>query len=170
LPQLLSVSLLTLVALSTTIVLHVFHGLNPMLNTCLNAALALLWTVSFALLSWWSSGTLRHLCTRADWDDDTGMSICRTYKALFSFALIGLVATLVALVLDVHVQRTATRRGKFARVGLEDMGKRVDGLDANPNPQASLGHGKRAGEGYALPEEQFRYQDDMAYSGAGGRF
>ncbi|KAF2679724.1 hypothetical protein K458DRAFT_374533 [Lentithecium fluviatile CBS 122367] len=174
---LLSVSLLTIVSLTATILLHLFYGLNPLLNTCLNAALLLLWAVSFSLLSWWSSGTLRHFCTRANWDDDTGVSICRTYKALFSFSLIGLVATLVALVLDVHVQRGVTRRGKFAKVGMGlgevDKGG-VRGVDVeehetNPNPSALMGARKRGGEGYAVPEEQFAYEEDLGYHGAAGQ-
>ncbi|KAF2242212.1 hypothetical protein BU26DRAFT_524402 [Trematosphaeria pertusa] len=179
-PQLLTVSLLTLLALSTTIVLHCFYGLNPLLNTLLNAALLTLWAVSFALLSWWSSGTLAHVCNRANWDSDIGISICRIYKALFSFSLFGLVATLLALVLDVHVQRGANRRGRFAKLQLLDNKREFDGgidgaelvmteREANPNPMARGARARRGGEGYALPEEQFAYDEDTGYHGAGGQ-
>lgn len=184
--QLLAVSLLTIAIFLATTILH-FFGTSPLqtplTNTLLNAALLLLWAVSFALLSWWSAGTLRHVCTRANWDDDTGISICRTYKALFSFALLGLVATGAALFLDIKAQRGATSRGKFTRVGvgLDEMDKgRVGGHgesmedggsagESNPNPVARRKGAQRGGEGYGVPEEQFAYQEEMAYHGAGGQ-
>lgn len=171
-----AVSLLTILALTTTIVLHCFYGLNPVLNTALNSSLALLWSVGFSLLSWWSSGTLTHVCNTDNWDDDLGIAVCRLYKTLFSFALLGLVSTLLALLLDVRVQRSATKRGRFQQ--LQMLGG-VDGKtdedvhahEANPNPAARKKHGqqKRGGEGYALPEEQFAYDGDTAYHGAAGQ-
>jgi hypothetical protein len=174
--QLVAVSILTIVFLTTTIVLHCFYGLNPVLNTLLNSALALLWVVSFSLLSWWSSGTLSHACSRDNWDSEVGISVCRLYKALFSFSLLGLLSTLVALALDVHVQRQATARGRFQQIGLvASDGKKgraarhevVDEHETNPNPSASRYN--RSGEGYALPEEQFACGDDTSYHGAAGQ-
>ncbi|KAH7074315.1 hypothetical protein FB567DRAFT_537155 [Paraphoma chrysanthemicola] len=180
---LMSVSLFTMLSLSVTIILHCFYGLNPVLNTILNSALALLWAVSFSLLSWWSSGTLSHVCNKDNWDDDVGMSVCRLYKALFSFSLLGLVSTLVALILDVHVQRQATRRGRFQQlgmvagdtksgpaVGLQSLENAAED-DANPNPSANSRNKKqkRGGDGYALPEEQFAYGEDTTYHGAAGQ-
>jgi len=144
------------------------------LNTLLNSLLALLWAVSFSLLSWWSSGTLSHVCSRDNWDSEVGVSVCRLYKALFSFSLLGLVSTLVALILDVHVQRQATARGRFQQIGLvsagDGKGGRVDGdrHEANPNPSAAR-QKRGAGEGYVLPEEQFAYGDDTTYQGAAGQ-
>lgn len=154
--------------------LHCFYGLNPLLNVVLNSVLLVLWSLAFALLSGWSSGTLAHVCNRANWTDATGVAICRTYKALFSFSLFGVVSTLVALILDVHVQRGATKRGKFAKLQLVDNEKEfdaseaVEGEERNPNPTAR-GKVQRGGEGYAVPEEQFAYDDDTTYHGAGGQ-
>ncbi|KAF1936395.1 hypothetical protein EJ02DRAFT_359211 [Clathrospora elynae] len=176
---LMAVSLFTLLALTTTITLHIFYGLNPLLNTALNSCLALLWAVSFSLLSWWTAGTLAHVCNVNNWDSDTGVSVCRLYKALFSFALFGLVATLGALGLDVRVQRSATRKGTFQQLDvLGGDGKSVGSVDergyregegeANPNPTAARTR-QRGGEGYALPEEQFEY-NNTAYEGAAGEF
>jgi len=179
---LLAVSLLTMIALTTTIFLHCFYGLNPVLNTVLNSALALLWAVSFGLLSWWSSGTLSHVCNVDNWDSELGISVCRLYKALFSFSLLGLVATLVALGLDIHVQRQANVRGRFQQVqvhgGDGKAGERfeekdIDGFDEqdlNPNPVAKGRRtGKRGGDGYALPDEQYVYDEDTTYHGAAGQ-
>jgi hypothetical protein len=178
-----TVSVFTMLSLSATIVLHCFYGLNPVLNTILNSALALLWAVSFSLLSWWSSGTLSHVCSKDNWDNDMGMSVCRLYKALFSFSLLGLVSTLVAVILDVHVQRQATRRGRFQQLGMVASDTKNSaavghgcldhpgGDEANPNPTAMCKNKnqKRSGDGYALPEEQFAYGEDTTYHGAAGQ-
>ncbi|KAF1850303.1 uncharacterized protein K460DRAFT_273142 [Cucurbitaria berberidis CBS 394.84] len=177
-----AVSLLTILALTTTIVLHCFYGLNPVLNTSLNGALTLLWSVAFSLLSWWSSSTLSHVCNVDNWEDELGISVCRLYKALFSFALLGLVATLLALLLDVRVQRNATQRGTFQQLqmmgggdGKREVGEQEhdehDEHEVHPNSTAARrnhGQQQRGGEGYALPEEQFAYED-TAYQGAAGQ-
>lgn len=139
----------------------------------------MLWAISFSLLAWWSSATLASACAVENWESELGQSVCRTYKALFSFALLGLVATLAATGLDVHVQRSSTRKGKFQSLALQggkrggahelDAGLDVDdGIwDTNPNP-AALGASRPRGEGYALPVEQFGYAD-TAYAGAAGQ-
>ncbi|OAK96567.1 hypothetical protein IQ06DRAFT_44665 [Phaeosphaeriaceae sp. SRC1lsM3a] len=168
---LMAVALLTLVCLTATIVLHCFYGLNPLLNTILNSVLAVLWAVSFALLSWWSSGTLSHVCSKDNWDDELGISVCRLYKALFSFSLLGLLSTIVALVLDVHVQRQAVARGRFQAIGMGEVNEKNDlgaEHESNPNPSASRQR-RQNGGGYALPEEQFAYGDDTGYHGAAGQ-
>lgn len=41
--------------------------------------------------------------------------------------------------------------------------------EANPNPTARNQHRQRGGDGYALPEEQFAYEEDTTYHGAGGQ-
>jgi hypothetical protein len=167
-----TVALLTLVSLTTTIALHIFYGLNPVLNIVLNASLAFLWAVAFSLLSWWSSGTLAHVCSKESWDNELGVSVCRLYKALFSFSLMGFVATLVALGLDVHVQRQAGVRGRFQAIGMvagDNKGGQgnMDEHESNPNPTAR--GQQRSGEGYTLPEEQFAYGEEIGYHGAAGQ-
>jgi hypothetical protein len=172
-----AVALLTLLSLTTTIVLHCFYGLNPALNTILNSILALLWAVGFALLSWWSVGTLTHVCDTDHWEDDLGVSVCKMYKALFSFSLMGLLATLLALVLDVHVQRQAGARGRFQQIamvagdakrGQESVQEDEDQHESNTNPSA-VNRQRGAGAGYTVPEEQFAYGDNMGYQGASGQ-
>lgn len=138
----------------------------------------MLWALSFSLLAWWSSATLASACSPSSWENELGQSVCRTYKALFSFALLGLVATLAAVGLDVHVQRSSTRKGRFQSLALQggkareaqELDADVDAgiWDTNPNPSALRDSRSRGGEGYALPEEQFGYAD-TAYAGAGGQ-
>ncbi|KAI8931591.1 hypothetical protein NX059_011245 [Plenodomus lindquistii] len=175
-----TVSLLTIIALTTTIALHYFYGLNPVLNTSLNSSLTVLWAVSFSLLAWWSSGTLAHVCNVDNWGSDAGISVCRLYKVLFSFTLFGLVSTLLALLLDMKVQRSAVKRGKFQQLDtLGSDGKRngqmhdhrgknedADGLDVRRLQQK---HNDGSGGRYTLPEEQFTYDDSFAYAGSAGR-
>ena len=166
-------SVLTLLALALTIALHMRHGLNPFLNLGLNSSLGVLWAVSFALLAWWAAGTLGSACVVETWETETGVRVCRAYKALFSFAALGLLATLGALGVDVHVQRCSTSRGGFVSLGVMDgeaEGKRGGdvGWDANPNPAALRGSARRGGEGYKVPDEQWGYED-TAYTGAAGQ-
>jgi hypothetical protein len=172
-----AVALLTLVSLTTTIVLHCYYGLNPALNTILNSILAVLWAVGFGLLSWWSAGTLTHVCDKENWEDDRGISVCKMYKALFSFNLMGLLATLLALILDVHVQRQAGARGRFQQIamvagdakrGQASVQEDGDLHESNPNRNAVNRH-RGAGAGYSVPEEQFAYGDNMGYQGAAGQ-
>lgn len=169
--QLLAVSLLTLLSLTFTIILHFRQGLNPSLNLALNGVLAVLWSVSFALLAWWSARTLASACAVKEWESEMGSGICRTYKALFSFALLGMLGTLASLGLDVHVLRAATGRGRFVSLRMGTGKRGDDGVDegiwdSNPNPAALRDSGVRGGDGYAVPEEQFGYAD-TGYAGAG---
>jgi hypothetical protein len=111
-----AVALLTLLSLTTTIILHCFYGLNPTLNTILNSSLALLWAVGFSLLSWWSAGTLAHVCNTDNWEDDMGVLVCRMYKALFSFSLMGLLSTLLAEAGSNRLRWLVEMRSKDKRV------------------------------------------------------
>ncbi|KAF9697576.1 hypothetical protein EKO04_004239 [Ascochyta lentis] len=178
---LLTISLSTLTSLTLTILLHIRYTLSPPLNLALNTILSLLWTLSFALLAWWASSTLTHACVLATWESETGVRVCKSYKALFSFALLGMLASWGAVGVDVFVYRGSVKKGRFVslgmgeakkgRRGLDEGDEDVDGgiWDLNFNPAALRGAGrKRGGEGYALPEGQFGYAD-TAYAGAAGQ-
>jgi hypothetical protein len=93
-----------------------------------------------------------------------------------------MVATLAALGLDVHVQRSSTSRGRFvslrtfdgkggnARDGGTELDVDDEIWDTNPNPAALRDNARtRGGEGYTLPEEQFGYGEDTAYQGTAGQ-
>ena len=87
---LLSASLASIVALTVTIFLHCLLGLNPLLNIGINALLAVLWALSFGLLTWYMSDTLGDACDKEHWNEDVGVMVCREYKALWTFTLVGL--------------------------------------------------------------------------------
>jgi hypothetical protein len=167
--QPLAAALTTLLTLLTTTIMHTISPLSPLLNLTLNGFLTFLWTPSFALLTWHSSLTLSHICNQANWDTSTGISICRLYKALFSFTLFGFISTCLALWLDVKTRRRLRRRGTFSALE-RNAGKRGferpgEVQQTNPNPSVR-GEGNRGGEGYMVPEEQFRYEDTGYYGAA----
>ncbi|MCJ1362687.1 hypothetical protein MMC16_001793 [Acarospora aff. strigata] len=110
---LLAVSLLTLITLTLTILFYFCRALNPFFNMTLNIGLCVLWALSWSLLTWYMSGTLLHKCNTKNWKDDSGTMVCRIYKALFSFALLGLLSTISALLLDIIVRRRQSKRGTY---------------------------------------------------------
>ena len=83
-------SLFSIAALTFTILLHCCTGLNPRLNIAINSFLLILWALSWSLLTWFMSGTLSHMCDVENWHEDVGIMVCRIYKALFTFTLVGL--------------------------------------------------------------------------------
>jgi hypothetical protein len=89
--QLTGVALFTLLTQTVTIVFYFCHALNPLFNLLVNAALSIFWATGFGLLAWaMSGGTLMHKCNIKNWGNDAGIMVCRLYKTLFTFALIGL--------------------------------------------------------------------------------
>ena len=129
---------------------------------------------------------------------DMGVMVCRLYKALYSFCVLGVVATIGALGLDIYVQRSSTSRGKFAPIGGEkgahvrvqeepayaggysDAGghsyahshEDVSGVgnldERNPNPMMRGANRGGDRQGYA-PVEGGMYDEDTEYRGASGR-
>jgi len=160
-------SLITIVALCTTILLHCCFGLNPRFNLVINAVLFLLWGAGFGMLSWWANSTIFHQCNTVTWNDEVGIMVCRIYKALYAFGMLGFVSTLLALVLDIVVFKRATRLGKYNamrdgdnKVGVtpyNDTHMDLPSYNAQPNRQLD-------NAGYGVPEEQFGY--DTTYHGA----
>ncbi|KAH9828450.1 hypothetical protein Tdes44962_MAKER02368 [Teratosphaeria destructans] len=114
-----SASLFSIAALCSTIVLHCLFGLNPRLNLAINGFLSLLWVLSWTVLTIYISGTLAHVCDYEHWNEKVGIMVCRIYKALFTFALVGMVSTIAGLALDIYVYRLQTRRGIYR---LQDLG------------------------------------------------
>ncbi|KAJ9620268.1 hypothetical protein H2203_008033 [Taxawa tesnikishii (nom. ined.)] len=184
------VSILTVFFLTVTIILHCCFGLNPAFNLGLNTCLFVLWGMGFGMLAWWMWGTLTHYCDVLNWNDSTGIMVCRIYKALFTFSLLGLVSTICALGLDLHIHRLSARRGRHHR--LEDMDNKRrspavrgpytdDGHRESttwereefeprnseafevPKQSGSSGAKNAQNQGYSVPEGQFDY--DTGYHG-----
>jgi hypothetical protein len=100
------------------------------------------------------------VCSAETWDSETGVAVCRLYKALFSFSLVGFVATVGALGLDVRVRRKEGGRGRWEAIGME---RKREEEERERNPAARR---ERGGAGYEVPEEQF--EEETGYHGAGG--
>ena len=88
--QLLSVSTFTTAWILATVFFYHQRSFRPSLSAVANGGLTALWVLGFALLTWNIRPLLAKQCTPADWSGDIAMSICRLYKALESFAIIGL--------------------------------------------------------------------------------
>ncbi|CAF9902911.1 MAG: hypothetical protein ALECFALPRED_000066 [Alectoria fallacina] len=110
---LLAVSILTVIALVTTSILHLTLTLNPKYNLLSNLSLLILWVLGLSLLSWNLGWTLGHRCTPVTWHNDSGIMVCRLYKALTAFTVTGLVSTLLALALDLRVHKYSTLLGSY---------------------------------------------------------
>lgn len=166
-----TVSFLTVVFLTTTIVFHMMTGLSPRLNLLLNSILLVLWSIGFGLLSYWMSGTLKHHCDVLSWHDETGIMVCRIYKTLFTFSLLGFISTIAATTLDVHIHRLSTRFGRHMR---------LDNLDQKPlaptsrGPYSDADHRDmhdadlegRPSEAFDMPSGGYGAQNGVAYDQA----
>ncbi|KAL9110482.1 MAG: hypothetical protein Q9227_005026 [Pyrenula ochraceoflavens] len=113
---LLAVSISTLVYLTATAFIHVFYGLSPRLNLGLNALILVLWTISLGLSSWNMSGTLGDKCDSKHWETGAGVMVCRLFKALFAFTVMGFVCGAAAVFLDFKVYRRNISRGMYGNM------------------------------------------------------
>ncbi|KIX03788.1 uncharacterized protein Z518_07341 [Rhinocladiella mackenziei CBS 650.93] len=163
----LAASLLSLLTLLITSIIYACAFLSPLINLLANVTITILWTVGLALLTWNMYGTLGHSCSRANWASDDGMMICRTYKALYSFALFGWLSQIALIVLDIRSRRVQTALGKYnkmaAAAAAADAGRDVK-LDSLS--RSSWGHDS-AGERevpYGIPD----YGDDATRALRGG--
>ena len=82
--QLLTASLLSVVALAFTMTMHSCVGLNPLMNLMINGGLTFLWGSTWAVLTWYMRDTLANRCSLEQWAVEGGVMICRVYKALFT--------------------------------------------------------------------------------------
>ncbi|KXG48170.1 uncharacterized protein PGRI_020400 [Penicillium griseofulvum] len=117
---------LSILNILLTSVIHCSCGLSTKLSISLNILLTILWALSLGLLSWSIATTITTSCTIAYWGNSTGISVCRSYKALFAFNATGLVSYIAAVWLDVVVRRRQTRLGVYdamgSHPGLDDSG------------------------------------------------
>ncbi|KAJ8062578.1 hypothetical protein OCU04_009103 [Sclerotinia nivalis] len=110
---LLSISLVTVAALTLTIILYNFTYLSPKFNCLLNGTASIFWMLGFGLLSWSLSNTLKKSCDVQTWRSSTAVGVCREYKSLWTFTLIGTLSTLAALALDIWTHRKTIEKGIY---------------------------------------------------------
>ncbi|KAJ5105652.1 hypothetical protein NUU61_002999 [Penicillium alfredii] len=119
---LLITALLSIFNAVLTTVIHCSCSLSTRLSITLNTILVLLWAISLGLLSWSMANTILTTCTPQYWGNATGMNVCRTYKALFSFTVSGLAAYIAHLWLDAVVRRRQNRLGTYGPMGSDEPG------------------------------------------------
>jgi len=157
-----AVALFTILTQTVTIFLYFCHALNPLFNLLVNAALSIFWSTGFGLLTWAMSGLLLHKCNASNWGNDAGIMVCRLYKTLFTFALLGLISTFSALVLDIIVRKRENARGRYIRANdsKAPAGLRLSQQPENDGLESSRAFvGEQAETGYTPPSDQQRYSD-----------
>lgn len=114
--KVLAASLITLIWLLFTLLIHCCGRLSPIFNMLLNIPLFIVWLCGSGLLAWGIYGTLSHSCTKVNWGNDDGIMVCQEYKALFSFAVFGTISQIALIVLDVRARVKQTRSGTYAKM------------------------------------------------------
>jgi len=120
---LLAVSAGTNLSVLVTAFFYHFRTLQPRLSWMINSGLTGLWALGFALLTWNLSGTLSHTCNVENWDHETGVMVCRIYKAVETFTITGFAATAASLALDLYIMRKTRERGVYNQMGDEKRGR-----------------------------------------------
>ncbi|KAG2417457.1 hypothetical protein HFD88_008676 [Aspergillus terreus] len=110
---LLITSVLSLLNYILTAITHCTSGLSPRLSLVCNSILFILWLISLGLLSWSMANTITTTCNATYWATATGIAVCRIYKVLFSFTVVGAAAHVAAIALDVIVHKRQTRLGRY---------------------------------------------------------
>ncbi|PQE30922.1 marvel domain-containing 2 protein [Rutstroemia sp. NJR-2017a WRK4] len=151
---LLSISLATVAALTLTIILYNFTYLSPKFNSILNTFIAIFWMLGFGLLSWSLSRTLHRQCNYANWGSSVAINVCRQYKSVWAFTLIGTLSTLAALALDISTHIKATKKGVYV----------APADDMNATKMHSMKSGRSKPNGYDAPnDDAFDKEMDIAY-------
>ncbi|CAG8106117.1 unnamed protein product [Penicillium salamii] len=117
---------LSLANLILTSIINCTCSLSTKLALALNIILTILWALSLALMSWSMAGSITTTCTTTVWGNAAGITVCRSYKAMFTFTVTGLISHIAAIWLDVVVRRRETRFGNYGAMGsqpgLDDSG------------------------------------------------
>ncbi|RDW81160.1 uncharacterized protein DSM5745_04717 [Aspergillus mulundensis] len=109
---------LSLLNLIVTTLLHCCHGLSPRLSLITNSIVFVIWAVAFVLFAWSVSHTILTTCNATYWATSTGITVCRIFKALFAFTIIGAAFLIASIALDVIAYRRQTRLGEYDPMAL----------------------------------------------------
>jgi len=151
---LLAVSSLTNVSVLFTAFFYHYRQLRPRLSSMINIFLTLLWMLGFALLTWNLSGTIKHKCNIDNWTHETGIMVCRIYKALEAFTITGLLATAGSLVLDFYTIRKSAARGIYNTMGDAKQPGHTRGIDSTDDFSTAI-HAGETSANYREPSLEF---------------
>ncbi|CAG7922048.1 unnamed protein product [Penicillium olsonii] len=165
---------LSLANLILTSIIHCSCSLSTKLSLALNIILTILWALSLGLMGWSMAGSITTSCTTAVWGNSAGITVCRSYKALFTFTITGLASHIAAIWLDVVVRRRETRFGNYGAMGsgsLDDTGafdaKMDDRRDSTPLQDF---HDLPAMHGGQTHYQHDAYPDGQSYGHAQGPY
>jgi hypothetical protein len=115
-----------------TYTLYCCGHLSPTLSLVFNFILFGLWTTCLGLLASNMQGTLTTTCDIAHWGNDTGVAVCRDYKAFFAFLVLALVSHLMAVVIDLVAWRKRQDMGEYGAMDIK-LHERGDSAFLIPN-------------------------------------
>ncbi|KAL2870484.1 uncharacterized protein BJX67DRAFT_286050 [Aspergillus lucknowensis] len=110
---------LSLLNLALTTVLHCCYGLSPRLSLITNSVVFVVWSIALILFSWAVSHTILTTCNATYWATSTGIAVCRIFKALFTFTIIGAAFLIASIGLDIFAYRRTTRLGEYDPMAIE---------------------------------------------------
>jgi len=116
----------TVLVIIITYAFYFWVFLSPIWNMILNVPIIIFWIAGMALFTYDMYGALGHACSTSSWANNDGVTVCNTYKALYSFLIIGLLCHLASLVVDIRARRAQTALGKYTNMA----GTSDDKLDA----------------------------------------
>jgi hypothetical protein len=119
--------------------------LSPLLNMIVNIPILLLWTVGFGLIIWNMFGALGNSCDA--WGNDDGKKVCHTYKALFSFVVIGWLCQVALIVLDVRARRNQSILGRYNKMNESQQDLKLNALDHSRDSSVNSVHDVPLGTG-----------------------
>ncbi|KAL8762090.1 MAG: hypothetical protein Q9184_001862 [Pyrenodesmia sp. 2 TL-2023] len=159
---LLAASLLTVVSLLTSSALYFFRTLPPKYNLINNTALSVLWILGLSFLTWNTGWTLGHRCLIANWKTESGIMVCRLYKACTAFTVTGLLSTLLCLFLDIKTYRHTTQLGKYNQMDVLDSKHPAPIISSPMPPQYEHFSNQRAHNTGDLGEQKpYRVQESI---------
>lgn len=82
----------------------------------LNIPLSLVWTAGAGLMIYNMYGTLGHTCSTDNWGSSDGVMICQIYKALFAFIVIGWLAYIGVIVVDIRARMHQNAAGAYRNI------------------------------------------------------
>lgn len=163
---LLIVGIFTLLYLLLTWSIHSCGTLKPLFSLLLNIPLIVLWVVGFSLLTYNIYGTLGHSCSKGNWGNSSGVTVCNIYKLFYSFVLFALLSQIALAVLDLRARAEQKRSGIYNRMSEENKSLKLDSLNPvtrhTPETEVPYGVDPDGGERVGLRTEDTAYQPHNA--------
>ena len=105
--------------------------MTPRTSMIINGLTFILWIIGLSIITAKiGSMVLGHTCAMPMWATEMGVMVCRIYKALYSFIVIGTASSGASFILDISVSSEVSKRGMYHE--MKDEGKK--GGMGEPSP------------------------------------